>query len=872
MEPANAPGLTESEQRMWSAVMAGHVCVFGDDDPRELASPDGWGPERTIRGWVLTALLAHIGETKPPAIRRVQIQGARVIGKVDLSHAELTSVFLVRCLFEDDLDLWLARARTLVFETCVLASVNAAGASISGPLVILQSLVRGNISLNDARISQSVVLSGSRIVGVSGLALTADGLAVTGDVSVDKGFRAIGSVQILGARISGSLIGSSGRFENPGGRAIAADGAVIGVSIFLNKAPGSATGFLACGTVQLTGVKVTGQLDCSGGQFYNPGGHALVADGAEIGAGVFLSKSPRDAAGFCASGEVRLAGARIVGQLNCSGGRFDNGGGLALAADGAEVRGDVLLGAGFHATGEVGLPNAQIKGTLICSGGRFDNPKGTAFAADGADIRGRVHLGTGFHATGVARLPSSRIDGPLVCSGGRFDNPKGIAFAADGAVVHGNLHLDDGFHATGEVRLPDAQITGRLICASGRFDNPSGDALIANRADIQGDVSLVAGFHATGAVWQLGARIGGQLNCSGGRFDNPNGIALVADGVETGVGIFLGKIPGSTTSFHATGEVRLLGARVGASLDCAGGRFDAPKGIALNADGVDVRDNVHLGSGFHATGATWLPGARVGGQLNCAGGRFDNSQVTALTLHGAHVDSLWLRDLHARTAGWIDLSDAKVALLADDAAAVDIEGTLFRLDGFVYERIAPDSPRDVSTRLRWLERQSPGYHPQPFDQLAAVFQRNGQDDEAKQVLIAKRRKRRETLPGWWRRWGDWFLDFSMRYGWQPWRPLAGGLVVFLMVLGLVIGAERAGLVISLSDQVSPYSSMVHALDVFLPIVDLGVESRWTIDTANSGRLGWLAWLVTSCLWFLKLVGWGTVTLAVAAFTGIVKRE
>ena len=28
----------------------------------------------------------------------------------------------------------------------------------------------------------------------------------------------------------------------------------------------------------------------------------------------------------------------------------------------------------------------------------------------------------------------------------------------------------------------------------------------------------------------------------------------------------------------------------------------------------------------------------------------------------------------------------------------------------------------------------------------------------------------------------------------------------------------------------------------------------------------------ACLWFLKLVGWGTVTLALAAVTGIVNRQ
>jgi hypothetical protein len=44
-------------------------------------------------------------------------------------------------------------------------------------------------------------------------------------------------------------------------------------------------------------------------------------------------------------------------------------------------------------------------------------------------------------------------------------------------------------------------------------------------------VFLDEGFHATGAVRLLGARIQGQLSCTGARLENPNGNALSADGM-----------------------------------------------------------------------------------------------------------------------------------------------------------------------------------------------------------------------------------------------------------------------------------------------------------------------------------------------------
>ena len=137
------------------------------------------------------------------------------------------------------------------------------------------------------------------------------------------------------------------------------------------------------------------------------------------------------------------------------------------------------------------------------------------------------------------------------------------------------------------------------------------------------------------------------------------------------------------------------------------------------------------------------------------------------------------------------------------------------------------------------------------------------------MLVAKRRKRRTTLAGWWHKLGDALLDLSMLYGWQAWRPLVGGSVVFLYVFGLVLIAQAAGLLVGHSDTISSYHPFFHALDVFLPDCGPGIEITVTIDTESGGAL---AWLVMVYLWFLKLVGWGTVTLALAAVTGVVKRE
>lgn len=695
--------------------MAGELFSFGDGDPRELDSPDDWGPEQTIRGQVLAELLVRVGVVQPTAVRLVGIEGARVTGEVNLGQAEVTAaVHFGQCLFEHDMLLLFARTRSLQLKSCALASVDAMGASIEGLLVITQSDIRGDISLAGARVDQSIALSGSRITGVGGQALTADGLKAGGSMFLRDGFRATGVVRLPGARISGQLICSGGRFCNPSGIALGADGADIRGGAFLG------TGFHAKGEVRLLGARIGNDLNCSGARFENRQGHALRAELAQIDHNVFLNRPPDTSQGFHATGNVNLTGARIGGNLDCAGGLFENSEGDALSADRINVGDGVLLAGGFRATGEVRLLGARIGGNLDCTDGLFENPESDALSADGAHVHGSTFLKSGFHAMGEVRLPGVRIDHDLDCTGGIFENPKGDALSADGAHVGGSAFLRDGFNARGTVRLPHAQIGNQLAVIDATLSKANGSAL-----DLQN----------TRAAWLL------------------------------------------------------------------------------------------------------------------------------------------LRGHCVKISGALDLQSAQVGMLADTPQALSDAVTL-HIDGFVYERIAPDSSQNVKTRLQWLERQSEGYHPQPYDQLAEVFRRNGQDYEAREVLIAKRRKRRLTLLrgwplGWPHRFWDCFLDWSVRYGWQPWRPLVAGIVVFLFVFGLILAANARDLVVSLSGMASPYDSFIHVLDVFLPIVDLGVESRWTIDTANGGAF---ARVVTWFLWFLKLVGWGSVTLALAAVTGIVKRD
>src|SRR3954453_12197580 len=97
-----------------------------------------------------------------------------------------------------------------------------------------------------------------------------------------------------------------------------------------------------------------------------------------------------------------------------------------------------------------------------------------------------------------------------------------------------------------------------------------------------------------------------------------------------------------------------------------------------------------------------------------------------------------LKLTNARVGGWYD--QQKTWPSADR----------LMLEGFVYDRISP-SDGGVEARLRfWLPQTS--YLAQPYTQLAEVYRREGNEQDARRVAIAKQRARRADVNKWWRRW------------------------------------------------------------------------------------------------------------------------
>ncbi len=211
--------------------------------------------------------------------------------------------------------------------------------------------------------------------------------------------------------------------------------------------------------------------------------NGMVADGVVVASDMFMGN------GFAGLGTVRLLGAQIGGDLDCARGSFtnpqvkdDDASGRALFFDGADVSGSIFLSDTFEAHGEVHLLGAKIGGNLECTGAKFLNPpdpdipeSGKALSADGINVKGSVYLRDKFVANGEVRFPGAEIDGDFDCRDASLNNPQppaekyAKALNAIRIVVKGAVFLNSGFSANGVVWLVSAQISGSLNLLEGKF-------------------------------------------------------------------------------------------------------------------------------------------------------------------------------------------------------------------------------------------------------------------------------------------------------------------------------------------------------------------------------------------------------------------
>ncbi|MET7716291.1 hypothetical protein [Streptomyces sp. NPDC005407] len=271
-------------------------------------------------------------------------------------------------------------------------------------------------------------------------------------------------------------------------------------------------------------------LRATGATLRNEHKCALRADGLHVAGDIFLDE------GFNATGAVTLAGARLGDELRCTDATFDNRTppteanlrGRALDVERIEAN-DIYLDRGFKAHGEVRLVGAQLETQLNCTSGKFQSELAEyALNADDLVARGDVFLNGTFSADGEVRLIGAEIGRELNCTGGRFIHPSGVALNADGMTTEGSVFLNEDiidndisgksrqrFVAIGQVRLARATVGRQLDCVRGYFCTrkyPEQPALDLAGLVGKGD-TLLTRAAVIGGVSLSGASIDRNLDC-----------------------------------------------------------------------------------------------------------------------------------------------------------------------------------------------------------------------------------------------------------------------------------------------------------------------------------------------------------------------
>jgi hypothetical protein len=351
----------------------------------------------------------------------------------------------------------------------------------------------------------------------------------------------------------------------------------------------------------------------------------------------------------------------------------------------------------------------------------------------------------------------------------------------------------------------------------------------------------------------------GGLMLTGGRFANPGRVAISADGAVVDGSVFCGQ--GSVVE----GEMRLLGAEIRGDVALSGGQFRNPPAFAIAADRLAVKGSLFLRDDFVAEGTVRLIGAHIGTQMSLTGTIRAPHDALALDLEDAEIArTLFLRPA-APLGGWVDLTNATVAQLRDNDAAW-IDG--YELRGFRYQVLDDEldstsarrrSDGVLQRRLAWLRRNRSGYHPQAYEQLAEHYRTAGHDSRQRTVLIQKQRHRRQQSAPLTRAWSV-VEDLLVGYGYRTWQAVIPWIAAVIFG-ALYFHAHRLEVVQRTPSQRPPtFHSLTYALDLLLPVVNLGQRDSWVAH--NGAQTVAIA---------LILAGWVLTTAILAALTGLVRR-
>ncbi|MFF5568592.1 oxidoreductase [Streptomyces sp. NPDC012623] len=484
---------------------------------------------------------------------------------------------------------------------------------------------------------------------------------------------------------------------------------------------------------------------------------------------------------------------------------------------------------------------------------------------------------------GTERSVRARVVALLLLSGPTALPGRVAALKLCGLQITGTLNLAGGTIAPyvelthcrfeNEVVLPESHFTTlRMVsCAIPRLE--------AARLHTEGDLHLPRcrverGIRLTDA--QIGTDLLiSEINVRPDRL----GRAIAADGLVVAQDLQADQI-------ETYGEVSLRGAKIGVSLSLRGSRLRAAEERrALNAPQLTVERTLHMTGAWvdddtggsditppHgvSAGSAALLGARLQ-RFECRGGvrlddgrfgdavdvdqaRFFMTSAEELSLRRIATPELRFTCEHIEE-GRVVLSGARIVTLIDMSTSWPGPGGL-GMGGFTYENLVPFGHFPLIRRLEWLSAATPEYSPEPYERLAQVLRHSGEDADAREVLLAKQRRRRETLPLAGKFWG-YIQDWTVAYGYRPGRAALWMAVLWgASTLAFARNAPPA----MRGEEHPAWNPGLYALDLLIPVIDFGQDGFWLV----SGGWQWMAAALT-------VVGWILATTVAAGATRVLRR-
>ena len=352
--------------------------------------------------------------------------------------------------------------------------------------------------------------------------------------------------------------------------------------------------------------------------------------------------------------------------------------------------------------------------------------------------------------------------------------------------------------------------------------------------------------------------------------------------------------------FGHNGAISIYRATINGDLDFTGSNFThtgaedpiSAQQSTINGDAIFHQD-------FTTDGTLYFRLAKIGHALSINHVHFVGPRENGLDAERANVQGpLYWVDVEHTPHTKLDLENASIGSLFDDAASWPAPGNL-DIDGLTYGEFGAGSPDDSGSRLKWLDLQQPGYHPQPFMELARALKQSGRFDSSTNTLIAQRVALREkghlSFPS--KMW-NLMLEDTIGYGYRPMRALwwIAGFVLYGTLLfewgyrkGVMTPTEGDAFEAFSKSGTPPehyphFNAFVYSLENFLPVVDLHLGSHWrpnarhqVMQDRSTGQ--WSSEEATIAgsivrwyLWFHILAGWVLTPLLFAGLSGLIRVE